>query len=536
MYERRFAFRHPVEDRSAVPTGDGDRPGPGHGRFGRPYRSEPTRIHYDTTMTRTTVRVRGIYTTALTKLLEESDGSGTESEDEPIEVVQASDPIEERFDDPFAAVPADIRIETTRDRQGIEVSGAPDDLERVLAELEGLAIDTFRWDDGTPRGAVFDAEVLEAGGGSGAVVDLGDGRRGYLKYDDVDGYVGEGDRYRVQVDEPTPPWDGDEPRVRPTLAVGGGLCTLSRDRTGVSAAASGEAGTELVGMTDLLSTSIPEGWGLRWKRAATDADLEAMETAVERAVDRAEDLEAAIGDAPDEPGEPGRIAAPRRTAWCWFGRESRFALDDHRRAVETTMPGHHRIKAADRAASAAVDFAEAVGASGADGEAAFPFDAVSRQFGPTTGDRLEIGHGKPDGRRISLGYGEVTEWDADGSITLERSMRGGGTYDALGTPKEEGDVAITKFREGRWWYPTTYKSADGETKGTYVNVCTPVELFPDAVRYVDLYVDVIRTPDGAVEIVDADELEAAVDEGLVSEELAEKARNVAEAVERALSK
>ncbi|SDR40466.1 DUF402 domain-containing protein [Natronobacterium texcoconense] len=475
----------------------------------------------------TTVRVRGIYTTAITRLLETA-GDG-------FEVVQASDPIQERFDDAFDAAPADVRIETTRDRQGIEVSGAPDVVEGVLAELESLGIDTFRWDDGTPRGAVFDGEVIDAGGGSGATVDLGDGRRGYLKYDDVDGYVGDGDRYRLQVREPTPPWDDDEPRVSPTLEVGGGLCTLSQDRTGVSASTSGEAATELVGMTDLLSASRPEGWGLHWKRPATDADLEAMEAAVERASERVAELEATMDDAPEEPGEPGRLAAPLETAWCWFGRESRFALDEHRREVETTMPGHHRTKAADRAASAAVDFAEAVcGPAGENGD--FPFDAVSRQFGPTTGDRLEIGHGKPDGRHISLGYGNVTEWDADGSVTLERSMRGGGTYDALGVPKEEGDVAITKFREGRWWYPTTYKSAAGETKGTYVNVCTPVELFPDAVRYVDLYVDVIRTPDGGVEIVDAEELEAKVDEGLVSEPLAEKARSVAEAVERALSK
>ncbi|GAB3666553.1 ribonuclease FAU-1 family protein [Halopiger thermotolerans] len=482
----------------------------------------------------TTARVRGIYTTALTQLL---NANG-------LEIVQASEPIRERFDDVFDAAPADVRLETTRDRQGVEVSGAPDAVETVGDELEDLSIDAFRWADDAPRSAVFDAEVIDAAGGSGATVDLGDGRRGYLKYDDVDGYVDEGNRYRVQVAEPTPPWDDDAPRVRPTIAVESGLCTLSQDRTGVSAVGSSERASELVGMTDLLSTEIPDGWGLRWEHSAADADLEAMEAALERAVDRVDALEDALSAAPDEPGEPGRLAAPRRTDWCWFGRESRFELDEYRRQVETTMPGHHRTKAADRAASAAVDFAEAVCGSLGDDETEggtdpdadeFPFAAVARQFGPTEGDRLEIGHGKPDGRRISLGYGDVTDWDADGSLTLERSMRGGGTYDALGVPKEEGDVAVTKFREGRWWYPTTYKDANGAAKGTYVNVCTPVELFPDAVRYVDLYVDVIRV-DGEVEIVDADELEAAVDEGLVSEPLAEKARNVAEAVKRALSK
>ncbi len=118
----------------------------------------------------TTVRVRGIYTTAITHRLERNG----------LEVVQASDPIQERFDDGFETAPADVRIETTRDRQGLEVSGDREAVETVLADLEDLEIDTFRWDDDAPRGAVFDAEVIDAGGGGGATVDLGDGRRGYL--------------------------------------------------------------------------------------------------------------------------------------------------------------------------------------------------------------------------------------------------------------------------------------------------------------------------------------------------------------------
>ncbi|AHG00137.1 RNA-binding protein [Halostagnicola larsenii XH-48] len=485
----------------------------------------------------TAVRVRGIYTTALTRLLSEAG----------FDIVQASEPIRERFDDEFAVAPAAVAVETTRDRQGVGISGPPAAVEAVADELESLAIDTFRWESEVPEGALFDAEVLEAAGGSGAVVDLGDGRRGYLNYDDADGYVDSGDRYRLQVRDSTPPWTDDRPRVVSTREVRSGLCTLSRDRNGVSAALSGERANELVGMTDLLSTDVPDGWGLRWHHAAADADLEALGEALDRVVERAAALEDELADAPAESDAPSRLVAPRSTVWLWFGRRSRFALDEARRAVETTMPGHHRTKAADRAASSAVDFAEAVCAtpaaafgseaeSDSDVAAQFPFAAVAEQFGPLAGDRLEIGHGKPDGRLFSLGAGTVTEWDPEGKLTLERSMSAGGSYDALGTPKEDGDTAVTKFREGRWWYPTTYRADDGSTKGTYVNVCTPVELFPGTARYVDLYVDVIRPPEGNVEIVDEAELEAAVNDGLVSTALAEKARNVAEAVERALSK
>jgi Ribonuclease G/E len=204
--------------------------------------------------------------------------------------------------------------------------------------------------------------------------------------------------------------------------------------------------------------------------------------------------------------------------------------------VVETMPGHHRIKAGTEAASAAVDFVEAMcgAAASVDGDLDLPFGVVTRQFGPRTGDRLGIGHGKPSGRLVSLGEGEVAEWDAAGTVTVRREMSPGGTYDALGTAREAGDVAVTKFKEGRWWYATVYRDADGNRKGTYVNVCTPVEIFPETVRYVDLHVDVVKHGDGTVERVDDDELDAAEADGDVPSDLADRARSVASAVENAL--
>ncbi len=53
-------------------------------------------------------------------------------------------------------------------------------------------------------------------------------------------------------------------------------------------------------------------------------------------------------------------------------------------------------------------------------------------------------------------------------------------------------------------------------------------------RYVDLHVDVVKRPDGTVERVDDDELDAAVEAGNISEEFAEKARSVAASVEKVL--
>jgi Ribonuclease G/E len=330
----------------------------------------------------------------------------------------------------------------------------------------------------------------------------------------------------VRTDRPL--WRDRRPELGATLEAGNGLATLVAGRDGVSVDTRDDAaGRELAGMTDLLDVDTPDGWGVRWRHAATEADMETLRAALARAGETAAALDP-VRD--DPPGEPARRAAPAATAWVWFGRESRFALDDRRRAVTTTMPGHHRTKATSEAASAGVDLAEALCTP----EGEFPFDVVTREFGPVEGDTVGIDHGKPDGRLVSLGRGEVVERDPDGTVAVRRELSGGGTYDALGVARERGDVALTKFREGRWWYPTVYRSADGELKGTYVNVCTPVECFPDAIRYVDLHVDVIKGADGRVERVDDDELDAAVAAGELTEELAGKARRVASSLENAL--
>ncbi|WP_058367563.1 DUF402 domain-containing protein [Haloparvum sedimenti] len=483
------------------------------------------------------VRVRGIYATALTRLLADAGH----------DVADASPPIRRRFADSSLAdrvqeggAPA-AEVVTTDDRQGVGVAGGSAAVEAVTDRLRGVARDALAWTDPAPSGSVFDGEVTETLGG-GAVVDLGsppgaEGSgatvEGYLPYGNVDDRVEVGDAVRVQVRETAAPWDDDRPVLDAEIRVVGELASLVPGGGTRVESYDEAAGRELAGMADLLDLHPPDDWGIVWHAPAVDAGMDALREALDSAVDRAEAVEAAT----DDPvGEPGRLVAPRAGAWVWFGRESRFALDRERGAVAPTMLGHHRIKAGSASARAGVDFAEALTEPmpGEDPEAAFPFDVVTEQFGPHEGDAVRIEHGKPAGHRIVLGEGTVTEVEPDGSVSVRREMTPGGSYDELDARREAGDTAHTSFKEGRWWYPTVYRDAEGATKGTYVNVCTPVEAFPDAIRYVDLHVDVVKAADGTVRRVDDDELDAAVAAGDVPTELAEKARAVASALENAL--
>jgi hypothetical protein len=479
-----------------------------------------------------TVRLRGIYTTALTALLED--------------VVQASPPIQRRFEESFPVEPAAVSVTTTGDRQGLCVTGASEQVDEVVETLDDIGLDTFVWRARRPRSAVFAGEVVETLG-SGALVECGpvEGEdldvpvagesRGFLPYSKTSRRIEEGDTLRVQVDEPRPPWTNGRPVLETTVRVHGELASLVRGKP---------SSTGQPELSEILPTDPPDGWGVEWNEAADDAGLDALGDALDVLGERAEALDAALTDASSvEDVAPSCYWPGEATCWVWFGRESRFALDGIRREAVPTMPGHHRIKAGTNQASAAVDFVEAlcddlVGEAAGDesdtSDDAFLFDVVTDQFGPTEGDSVHIEHGKPDGRLFDLGAGEVSERDPDGQVTVRREMSPGGTYDALGIEREAGDVAVTKFKEGRWWYPTVYRSDDGDTRGTYVNVCTPVEVFPETVRYIDLHVDVVKHADGTVERVDDDELDAAVDAGHVSPNLATKARAVAEAIEKSL--
>jgi len=464
------------------------------------------------------VRVRGIYATALTRLLADAG----------IDVVQASGPIEDRFDTAFAVERAGASVGTTDDQQGVGVSGDRDVVEQVVAELRGLGRDTLAWADPLPERTVYAGEVTETLSG-GAVVDCGDGE-GFLPYSNSEERVETGDRLRVQVLEGAAPWTDGRAVLDTTVAVRGELLTLVRGGS-TSTTASGPA------MLDVVAADPRDGWGVAWEAASEDASFDAIADALTAANERAAAIDDALAGAED-PAEaaPARQADGGATTWVWFGRESRFALDDRRRDATTTMAGHHRVKAGSRSASAAVDYVEALcDDPGSDAETDFPFAVTARQFGPQVGGTLTLGHGKPDGRLITLGRADIQSVEADGTVTVEREMSAGGEYDGLGVPKEGGDVAETKLKEGRWWYPTVYRDSEGEKKGTYVNVCTPVEIFPDTARYVDLHVDVLKHADGTVERVDDDELDAAVAAGHVPEALAERARSVAAAVASALS-
>ena len=236
---------------------------------------------------------------------------------------------------------------------------------------------------------------------------------------------------------------------------------------------------------------------------------------------------------------PDAVARPLRGSGEWeveLPGGSKAALDAARAAVWPTLPGHHQLKIV---AQNEVDRAEESLAKGRSAAIELTRD-LRRRFllaGLRTGRDIVIEHVKPFGKVISL-PGRVAALESDASerlrLRLARVFRPGGSFDSLNEPKLRGDHGETELLEGSWVARRTYWRANGAPIGELYNIQTPVELYPDRARYLDLQVDVAAWPDGRVEIVDLADLDEDVAAGLLSTTLAAQAVAVAEGVRDSL--
>jgi protein associated with RNAse G/E len=209
-----------------------------------------------------------------------------------------------------------------------------------------------------------------------------------------------------------------------------------------------------------------------------------------------------------------------------FPYSAKSALDELRNRVLPTVPGHHhfRVLATDyvnlleeKTLSGHPEKRESVGRSM---EKSLIWDTFAK------GKEIRIEHVKLDGRIIFLSEGEIVEKDFEGKkLVLRRSRFKGRTkYDGLGIEKRERDYAVSEVQEASWYYRHTYFREDGTLIGRYVNINTPVEFYPDRIRYVDLEIDVVQMPDGRVIVMDEDDLEKQFQAGYLSKELKERAK------------
>jgi predicted RNA-binding protein associated with RNAse of E/G family len=104
-----------------------------------------------------------------------------------------------------------------------------------------------------------------------------------------------------------------------------------------------------------------------------------------------------------------------------------------------------------------------------------------------------------------------------------------------GVPVLEPGSPVVWFTFTDAWHDVgRFHRPDGRFTGFYANVLTPVLTHGDTWTTTDLFLDVFVTPDGAVHVLDRDELDHAEGRGWIDAALARRARAEADTLVRAV--
>ncbi|AHF80404.1 DUF402 domain-containing protein [Thermococcus paralvinellae] len=448
------------------------------------------------------VRIRGIYSTALTKLLL----------DRGFKISQPSQKIAERLNLEKTYSEFDVDIYDKKDNQGVILVGTK--VEEIKKVFEEEFIDVFFRKMPYQLYGIYKGIVIKRDE-QYIYVDIGSAIGTVLIEELPD--AAEGDEVLVQVKK-----HNVLPHLSTLLTIPGDYAVLIPKPIGAQRHVKISRKIRYPEERErlrILGLSIDLGeWGILWRTAAAYKDWNTLRDELVKLSKLADKLKDA-----DKSSAPAKIIEGRDIYEVEFGGGTRKKLDNIRNEVLPTIDGHHQFKAYDPEFSFAVEIAEGILAKMPSQRIKVRegfIEALISNKGPKIGWLFTLEHIKPDGQKVRIGPGEILEVSVNPlKIKIKRNLKPGKIYDGLEIPIEYGDYAITEIEEGKWWYKHSYYDKDGNLKGEYYNINTPIEIYPDKARYIDLEVDIVKWPDGKKEIIDKDDLKRHYEDGIISEKL-----------------
>jgi Ribonuclease G/E len=449
-------------------------------------------------------KIRGIYSTALTKLLL----------DEGLTIVQPSIEIEERFHLPKCEEQPDIEIHDKIDYQGIVAIGSSNSIEAIcnlLSKLDDAVIRKYPFTlNGVYKGFIksFDPRLKMA------IVDIGvsEGLLG-IKMEKPQGKLKEGGII-VQVIRANE--SSKIPILSDKIKLSGKYLSIVLDGSAKL--------DEKINNYDLSFKSFkiakelnPQGLRIFLNPSALNQPLEALKDEAKSLIKTWQFIveKAKREEAPTILMEGKQIV---EVEFPWLSKKE---LDRVRRTVVPTVENHHYYKAYGKNLALEVDVAEKLLKEGKpNSEVEASLKRIIEEGYPHEGSIISIEHVKLDGSVLSLGKAEVVSFDKkELKIELLRIIRSNGLYDGLDILKEFGDIAISEAKLGEWYLKTRYYSKNRVLKGTYINFNTPIELYYNKIRYIDLEIDLSILPNGQVKILDEDKFKEAIKNGILNEKV-----------------
>ncbi|TET13173.1 MAG: DUF402 domain-containing protein [Candidatus Thorarchaeota archaeon] len=469
-------------------------------------------------------RIRGIYSQSLTQILLQNH----------FEIVQPSPEVARRFGLPFRKEIPDVDIWDRSDLQGIVAIA----YESILTKITDVLRRRLGWIiTRTPRVAkssIYKGRVLGKDERTGQTrVDLGE-LSGLLPSRDFES----GSHVMVQVRA------HDYGRRAPVLSTsitipGRSAVLLPEPVVRLSTKIKDpETRDDLIALGRRIREHT-ESWGILWRTAAEGLSEEELRDEVDYLLDTAQQVHSMY----NEKVSPGLVFEGTSNADIEFPAEVKTVLDKIREEIRPTLGRHHFYMSAGYVPL--VEFAEMVIEDRPSERAYFASKlekVVSRDM-PRVDDAINIEHVKLDGRNIILARGRVIETNPSG-LSIRRLFRHTNRKlkiapdhtNNVDVVRDEGDYAITHVIPGALTLVTKYYSCEDQLKGTYVNINTGVELYPSngsspsRIRYVDLEVDVVNPVKDKARVIDQHLLKRAVQRGFITQEMANQAREKAEAI------
>lgn len=454
------------------------------------------------------VKIRGIYSTALTKIFL----------DNGFEITQAS-PIQlERFNLENNFAQPDIDIADSDNRQGITITGEASKVKKVEEVLRAQLEDAVFRIPTIKLNSIYKGKVVKVNENK-AFVDIGNCRAILL-----DEPVKIGEEYLVEVVNPHIRY----PLVTTSISIIGKYAILI-EQEGVKISKKirdRETRQELY----LLGEKIkPDNWGIIFRTGAANQPPSVLIQEVSELSRKAK----LLMEKNRESKSPALLLEGDENIFVEFTSEDKRKLDSIRKQVVKTIDQHHYYKSIGHEYALLVDFTEEILTKNPKMESTVleVFNKLYTREFPKKGDQILIEHVKINGYQFTLS-GTLTNLDLHNKqLSVKRVFRGGGYFDGLNIPKQMGDYGNTEIVLGSWSLQTEYYSKNGEFKGAYYNINTGIEFYPpNRVRYIDLAVDVVEWPNGEVKIIDMDELNEAYKSRAISEKLKIKAEQKAKEI------
>ena len=451
------------------------------------------------------VRVRGIYATAISKILLERG----------FKIVDASEKIAERFSMELDTEPADVTVKCADVEDEILVMGSPREALQVYSVLIDVLRYVYTLKSSVELYAVYKGLIVEKIGDY-CVVDLGD-----VKGQLTPCREEPGESVIVGIKR-APLRPGEKALLTRNFMIRGKVLALVHGDPRITFSehirdSRIRARLSTLALSKLMGTGLGAHFRSSSKYASDNVVLEEIDKLLAEyrdLVERARSLD-----------PPVKLRQGEFIGLIGVTSLAKKLLDEIRSCVVTTVNMHHSLKSS--GLSDLVDFVESIVTS----------DVCKREvssrllnyIGNKLRERREVEfvHIKPTGERIPLGGGEVLDvlvGEDFVQLLAKRVIKSSGVYDGLGVEKKPGDIDYVIARSDQPILVHNYYRGE-EWLGSYININTPPEITPSQVKYHDLLVDVVVLPSGEVKVVDEEELEKAHREEILTESLYSCAKN-----------